>query len=314
MVRNLPQSGLVEQFGWLFLNMDFISLDIAGLTMSASSCIYQNSGSITSKLALAIMLPWIVTVCVFAHNMNRVRKLRATHADYVSRTGDLQLVHDEENFQQTHLIQSMLGLVQSGKDLTVNDILTSAEKEMTVRLFTSYDDDGGGTCSVKEMRMFCDHLGIKTTQEMTFLLPVLRAIAGCEGQDDPQLKCDHFLVFVAVYRQAMNDLHPDQECEIYPVGGKAWLHDMTLRVWGKMWKNIVLTQYLLAPPTTALCCSVFVCDPQTSTGQPDTRLRGLSLMRADYSVSCTSDMYTSIMLAGAVGVFIYAVFIPACWF
>merc|ERR1711865_950959 len=102
------------------------------------------------------------------------------------------------------------------------------------------------------------------------------------------------------------------EYELYPKGSSAWLHDYRLRATGKMWKNVVLTQYMLVPPTVRLCASVFVCDPLTPSGAPDPAM-SVHLSRADYTYMCDTTEYMLVRWVGWLGAFFYAFVVPMFW-
>merc|ERR1711865_925206 len=102
------------------------------------------------------------------------------------------------------------------------------------------------------------------------------------------------------------------EYELYPKGSSAWLHDYRLRATGKMWKNVVLTQYMMVPPTVRLCASVFVCDPLTPSGAPDPAM-SVHLSRADYTYMCDTTEYMLVRWVGWLGAFFYAFVVPMFW-
>jgi hypothetical protein len=113
--------------------------------------------------------------------------------------------------------------------------------------------------------------------------------------------------------QAKQDLQePAASFTIFTVGGKAWLHDCLIRMDGKTWKNVILTQYLLVPPTVTLCCSIFVCDPQDNNGNIDRRI-STHYLRADYSVVCWTEEHRLLQVIASFGLLVYALCIPAFW-
>ena len=178
---------------------------------------------------------------------------------------------------------------------------------MSESLFTSYDDDGSGSVEPNEMMQFCDHIGLDMPEDQ--VLEVMEAI---NIKNEPILNKLDFLKFVDTYKKVMLALNPDLDTfEMYPEGGKAWVYDAKLRANGKLWKNILLTQYLLVPPTTALCCAVYACDPMTlGVTDPDFPH---PILRIDSDVECRTPRYDGVVGLGFVGILIYAVATPLFW-
>ena len=157
------------------------------------------------------------------------------------------------------------------------------------------------------MMQFCDHIGLDMPEDQ--VMEVMEAI---NINHEQILNKFDFLKFVDTYTKAMLALNPDLDMfEMYPEGGKAWVYDAKLRANGKLWKNILLTQYLLVPPTTALCCAVYACDPMTlGVTDPDFPH---PILRIDSDVECRTPRYDGVEALGFVGILIYAVVTPLFW-
>jgi hypothetical protein len=268
---------------------------------------------------VAISLAPVISLGIY---LNAVRKNQLIDAvsivESVARvSSDLDLIKDQEagmsqgRGKDAASIRSTAASIRAAMLQDLSDDLIDAavelgafDIEMSDRLFTSYDDDGSGSVESNEMMQFCKHIGLDMPEEL--VVEIMKAI-----QNEDVLNKTNFLTFVAAYKRACVAHSDSGTFELYPEGGNAWAYDAKLRAKGKLWKNILLTQYLLVPPTTALSCAAFVCDPRT-LGMTDEDFPH-PVLRADSSVECYTPRHANAMLLGYLGIILYAFITPLFW-
>ena len=193
---------------------------------------------------------------------------------------------------------------------------SQVDREVAERLFKSYDYDGGGEISISEMMTMCQHMdGVKITP--TQIIEVMKAFD--DDDTEVSLNLNSFVAFLSAYKQAviisLDEAGKEEEADnfsLFPTGSAIWLHDETQRAEGKMWKNCLLTQYMLLPPVVSMCCNIFVCDPKTPYGSDDPFFE-TPLLRLDYSVQCYTERHLFLRIFATIGVLVYAVVIPSFW-
>jgi hypothetical protein len=323
MGRNLPQANWSPEIFELFEGLDFLNMDIAGLGMSVFSCVWQNAGTLEAKLVLAIILPFILSGAIAWVAHRKLTWIEAIHNEGSRSEDDLKELSAQGgkgvDSRSVILCRAMVDILTTAKGLSpINPkkVLSGVERDMTQRLFSSYDADGSGAIEEAEVQLFITHLGLNLSREEMFRLVTASMSGNC---DVVALSVAELLTLVAAYKMAISaNLSEEEEndlnftVDLYPVGSSAWHHDEYMRTQGKKWKNVILTQYLFVPPVVMLCVSTFVCDPQTITGQPDTRL-GVQFLRADSSVICDSEGDAWLKSIAGLGIFAYAFCIPAFW-
>ena len=384
-----PQADWSPALYAFFETLDFINLDISGLSVGAMSCFGTRSAPVTGlillKIVVAISLPWIVIMCIIVHRNHKLKRAKQYEQQYREMLGpggrcesDLQQVNTDSGESQggvaaapndRKVLDTMIALLNDNEHpQDFRAVLSKSEATITLRLFATYDADGSEECDTEELRLFVDDFGLNIDDEqLTRLIEAVlvydavrhdvapktaaelvkytmqsanksnrkkkkssfstsESLPGGEEQDDPtaallddaggvHLRSEDFLVLVGAYHQARVSEMSEEEAlayELYPKGSSAWLHDYRLRATGKMWKNIVLTQYMLVPPTVRLCASVFVCDPLTPSGAPDPAM-SVHLSRADYTYMCDTTEYMLVRWVGWLGAFFYAFVVPMFW-
>ena len=114
--------------------MDFASLDIGSLTLSAGACLWQNAGSIVNKLIVALLTPVVVCALVVRHNDRKIRKMKRMNEDFERCASDRDMAAKTGTEKTT--AEHMQEIAVSGTVDT--SILDEDDREMTLSLFDSY--------------------------------------------------------------------------------------------------------------------------------------------------------------------------------
>ena len=159
-----------------FEALDFIQLDVSGVSVGAMSCLTSSSedpvtGLILLKVIIAVSLPFGASACIIAWRNYKLKNALFFKQHFAENSReennrierDMQQLDgqlDEESPLDTHVLEAMIALLNDTEHLLdFRAILNDKERALTLRLFATYDEDGNEDCDAAELRMFIDDLG-----------------------------------------------------------------------------------------------------------------------------------------------------------
>jgi Ca2+-binding EF-hand superfamily protein len=222
--------------------MNYVQLDISGISVGAMGCFTSRSegpttGLILLKIITAISVPFVVSLCIVAwrnYKLNKAMRFQKRFSEgIVQQTRverDLQLaslpVEDlsdlaslpgkdsskltslpgEDSSNDTHILNAMIALLDDREHpQDFRSFLHKDEAELTMRLFNTYDDSGDENVCEKELRLFLDDLGFNIDDNQMDVLIDAVLMHDCARHDSTPETAAELVAYLAKQKSSKSN-------------------------------------------------------------------------------------------------------------